>query len=266
MEYPSISCKCSTYGRTFLLEESLESFLRQDYPGKKELIIVNDYPEQKLYFDHPDVKIFNFDKPFATLGQKENFAVSQCSYDIIAVWDDDDIALPNHLKNIAKYFVDGSDLLHWQRGAIFNEPNDLKIIPIGNSGIVFSRKIFDELNGYPEQSWGYDMGLVVDIKKNSTNVVLASPPDNEVSWIYMWGGRTYHLSGFGGQNKDEVVSAYRFYIETLKIRGEIPTGDVTLNPKWKRNYIELLHNHVKTKDINYLRERANKLHSIKKHR
>ena len=87
-----ISCKMITYGRVEFLEESLQSFLNQDYDGEKELVIVNDYPQQKLIFDHPEVRIFNLDYTFETIGQKENFAVEQCKGDIIAVWDDDDSA------------------------------------------------------------------------------------------------------------------------------------------------------------------------------
>lgn len=253
MNYPPISCKCSTYGRTSLLEESLESFLRQEYPGKKELIIVNDYPEQKLFFEHPDVKIFNFGIPFETLGEKENFAVSQCSHDIIAVWDDDDIGLPNHLSNIAKYFIEGSDLLHWKNGGMFNEPNDFKIVSIGNCGLVFSKSIYNKIGGYSKEDWGYDMSIVVKINKISNNIVLASPPDNEVSWIYMWGGRTYHLSGYAGQNKKEVINAYRDYIEQQKNKGKIQTGDVILNPNWKKDYINLLKHHIVGKHTSNLK-------------
>ena len=70
-----ISCKMITYGRVEFLEESLQSFLNQDYDGEKELVIVNDYPQQKLIFDHPEVRIINLDYTFETIGQKENFAV-----------------------------------------------------------------------------------------------------------------------------------------------------------------------------------------------
>jgi len=46
---PFISCKCITYGRVSTLEEAIHSFLIQDYPKDRcELIIVNDYPKQKL--------------------------------------------------------------------------------------------------------------------------------------------------------------------------------------------------------------------------
>jgi GT2 family glycosyltransferase len=63
MNYPFISCKCITYGRVATLEESVQSFLKQDYPADKcELIIVNDYPLQTLIFEHPQIKIVNLDK------------------------------------------------------------------------------------------------------------------------------------------------------------------------------------------------------------
>jgi hypothetical protein len=82
---PLISCKCITYGRVESLEESILSFLQQEYAGPKELIIVNDYPKQKLFFKHPQIKIFNINKTFDTIGDKENFAVKQCSGEIIVV-------------------------------------------------------------------------------------------------------------------------------------------------------------------------------------
>ena len=172
MEYPFISCKCITYGRVDLLEESIESFIKQEYPGKKELIIVNDYPLQKLVYNHPDVKIYNLDSTFSTIGEKENFAVSKCSAEIIAVWDDDDVALPNHLTNIAKFFTPESDLLHWERGVLFNEPKISAITGLGNSGIVYSKRIWQRLGGHPLENAGYDMSFDVSIKNLSRNIVL----------------------------------------------------------------------------------------------
>lgn len=188
-----ISCRCITYGRTSFLEELLESFLKQEYEGDKELVIINDYPLQKLEFEHPLVTIINLDYTFDTIGEKENFAVSKCKYDTIAVWDDDDIALSNHLSNIDKYFTDDTDLLHWEKAVYYNEPNITDIICVGNSGIVYSRRIWNKLGGYPLENAGYDMSFVLNIKQNSTNISLANPIDEEVSWFYMWGGRDYHM-------------------------------------------------------------------------
>lgn len=50
---PPVSCLCPTYGRVALLEEAIYAFLQQDYPGPKELIVLNDYEQQTLFFDHP---------------------------------------------------------------------------------------------------------------------------------------------------------------------------------------------------------------------
>ena len=42
---PKVSCQCITYGRPHLLNEAVEAFLRQDYPGESELVILNDHTE-----------------------------------------------------------------------------------------------------------------------------------------------------------------------------------------------------------------------------
>jgi glycosyltransferase involved in cell wall biosynthesis len=250
MEYPFISCKCITYGRVEFLEESLHSFLLQDYPGKKEMVIVNDYPLQQLEFDHPDVRIINLDKTFDTIGEKENFAVKECKADIIAVWDDDDLALPNHLRNIAKYFVPGSDLLHWHRGMFINMPHISAITGLGNSGIVYSRKIWEKIGGHPLENAGYDATFVHNIRlQPGANIVLAEPSYEEVSWGYVWGGRGYHMSGMGTDTPDRpnVIKRHSDHVEALRKQGLIPTGVVKLNPHWKHDYEK------KLKDFNNAR-------------
>lgn len=246
VSYPFISAKCITYGRVDTLEESIYSFINQDYPGKKEMIIVNDYPLQKLKFDHPDVKIYNLDYTFETIGEKENFAMSKCSADIICQWDDDDVALSNHLENVALYFNEYTDLLHWHRGVFFNNGAITSITGLGNSGIVFSRKIWELLGGYPIENAGYDMTFVMSIRNISRNIVFAAPTDEHVSWFYMWGGRSYHMSGQGTDTPDRpnVVKRHSEHIEDLRQKGYIPIGQVQLNPHWKQNYKELLNEFV----------------------
>jgi glycosyltransferase involved in cell wall biosynthesis len=238
----SISCKCITYGRVDTLEEALYSFLIQDYDGDYELIIINDYPLQKLYFDHPKVKIVNLDFTFDTIGDKENFAIENCSYDTIAVWDDDDIAMSNHLSNINKYFHQQSDLLHWQRGVLFNSGAISSIGSVGNAGIVYSKNIWQSLGGHAKENAGYDMTFVIKIKEKSKNIVLASPPDNEVSWFYYWANRSYHMSGMGTDTPDRpnVIERHSEHIENLRKDNKIPTGDIYLCPKWKQDYAKLL--------------------------
>lgn len=242
MEYPFISCKCITYGRVNTLEEALHSFLQQDYPGKKELIIVNDYPLQKLVFDHPEVKIFNLNETFKTIGEKENFATEQCSADIVVQWDDDDIALPHHLRNIAKFWNDDASVLHWARGVYYNEPAVTEITFIGNSGLVFNKKFWKQIGGHPIENAGYDMTFVERLHA-AAKPIFASPEDADVSWFYMWGGRGYHQSGQGHDvpGKPNIIQRYSMHIETLRAAGQIPTGEIVLKPHWDKDYnIKLL--------------------------
>ena len=75
---PPVSCICLTYGRSELLEEAIYAFLKQDYEGPKELIVLNDHKRQKLQLYHPEVKIFNLSQHFRTDAEKRNAAVSLC--------------------------------------------------------------------------------------------------------------------------------------------------------------------------------------------
>src|SRR5437763_15411277 len=78
---PPVSCFCLTYGRPRVLEEAIHSFLRQDYAGPKEMIVLNDYADQILEFDHPEVQVSNLPKRFRTLGEKMNAAIALASPD-----------------------------------------------------------------------------------------------------------------------------------------------------------------------------------------
>lgn len=247
MNYPLISCKMITYGRVEFLEESLHSFLIQDYPGEKELVIVNDYPLQKLVFDHPQVKIYNLDETFETIGEKENYAIERCSGEIIAVWDDDDVALSNHLSNIVKFWKPDTNILHWENGVFYNEPSITNIMGLGNSGIVYSKKAWEAIGRSPIENAGGDMTLVVALHNlGRDKVVLASPPDEECSWFYMWGGRGYHQSGQGTdvEGRPNIIQRHSAYIEDLRKKNLIPTGDVQLNPHWNKDYAQMLKDYV----------------------
>jgi hypothetical protein len=87
---------------------------------------------------------------------------------------------------------------------------------------------------------------VLDIKNRSSNIILAEPPDDEVSWIYVWGGRGYHCSGMGTDTPDRpnVIVRHSQHIESLREQKMIPEGDVYLNPHWKHDYTQKLKDFV----------------------
>ena len=238
---PLISAKCITYGRVEMLEESLHSFLQQNYPGPKEMVIVNDYPEQKLIFDHPEVRIYNMPQTFTTIGDKENYATELCNGEIICQWDDDDVALPNHLDNVAKLFTDDVNVLHWKTGVYYNEPNITEVGWIGNSGIVFRKSAWKAIGGHPIENAGYDMTFIETLHKHGGRL-FAEMPKEDASWFYMWGGRGYHMSGLGHDKpgQSNVIQRHSLYVENLRKQGKIPTGDVQLRPYWKKDYPQML--------------------------
>tara|TARA_R110000824_G_C15162020_1_gene671976 strand:+ start:125 stop:1537 length:1413 start_codon:yes stop_codon:yes gene_type:complete len=241
-ELPFISCKCITYGRTDLLVESLYSFLIQDYPKDKcELVIVNDYPYQKLHYPHPQVTVYNLDATFPLIGEKENFAIERCKGPLIAVWDDDDVAMPNHLMNIANNWKEDTTIMHWETGVLYNEPGITDICGVGNSGIVYSKNGWEKIGRSPLENAGGDMTLAIKLSDLGGKHAITLPHD-QVSWFYMWGGRGYHQSGFGTDSSDKanIIQRHSAHIEAQRKKGIIPTGDIHLQPAWKKDYQKML--------------------------
>ena len=88
-----VSCIMPTYGRPDYVLESVAMFMAQDY-SRKELLILNDCPNQFFETAVPNVRIFNSQSRFSSLGEKRNFLIEKAVGDLIAVWDDDDVYLP----------------------------------------------------------------------------------------------------------------------------------------------------------------------------
>lgn len=221
-----VSCVCLTYGRPELLEESIESFLRQDWVGPKELIIVNDHPEQQLKFDHPEVTVFNIPRRLRTLGEKRNLSVSLTKWDNILVWDDDDIYLPWRITETMKTlptaqfykcpnaWVLSSDV--WQEKPGFN---------LYHGGTAYTRWLFDVAGGYRCINGGEDC----DIEWRFQNVTEkkgeywphTTLPLNRLYYVYRWGHGHYHATGHN--NLDD-------------INPQVVKGQLTLSPHWRIPY------------------------------
>jgi hypothetical protein len=96
-----------------------------------------DYPLQVLIPPRTEriIFIYNNDTTFSTIGEKENFT-ERCKGDIICQWDDD-IALPNHLNNVNKYFTDETNIPSLEKMVYFIMNPYYCYYFVGNSGIVF---------------------------------------------------------------------------------------------------------------------------------
>jgi hypothetical protein len=62
----------------------------------------------------------------------------------------------------------------------------------------------------------------------------------------MWGGRGYHMSGQGHDKpgKLNAIQRHSAHIERERVMGNIPTGNVHLNPCWEKDYSNLLKNYL----------------------
>ena len=89
-----VSWRCSTYGREEFVPEIIEMFFTQDYKGKSELVILNDDPDIKYVFDHPDVRIYNWNQRFVNLRKKQNVCVGLCKGEVFIPIADDDLYAP----------------------------------------------------------------------------------------------------------------------------------------------------------------------------
>jgi glycosyltransferase involved in cell wall biosynthesis len=98
---PLISCILPTFNRAphqqYLIEEAIESFLRQDY-AHKELILLNDCAGQVLACNAPGVRVYNIPKRFDTPGEKLAAGIELSLGELIASWIDSDISLPWRLS------------------------------------------------------------------------------------------------------------------------------------------------------------------------
>lgn len=102
---PDISVLVPTYCRTRLLQDALACFLQQSYPGDSELVILNDFDNQTLRFDNPRVRIVN-ETVRSPLGTKRNRLINLARYDVVTLWDDDDIYLSHRLLATAPLLGD----------------------------------------------------------------------------------------------------------------------------------------------------------------
>jgi len=184
MSEPFFSCVCVTYARTKLLSRAVECFLRQTYPGPKELVILNTCPEQELVANYHNVRIINLDKRPTSIGAARNLAVASAEGTHIVTWDDDDYYFPWHLQNYANYWEAGYRWVvmatHWhsERGRIIG------LAPAGLNTLAFHASVWEDLGGYEPLHVGEDAAFMSRLNQFPGAKLTLQP--EEVSFVYGW--------------------------------------------------------------------------------
>lgn len=216
-----VSAVCLAYDlprRQNILEEAVESFLRQTYP-LKELVIVVDTPGLEIECNAPGVRIINV-PPCATLGDKYNAGVSAARGSLICSWDDDDISLPWRMAlsveligqadyyNPKAYWIEnGGDLQHEVRTGY------------AHNASMFRKSAWADVGGYqslPDNSQDAKMDDALLARLH----VLGSGRIERSSYLYRWSTGLHH--GSYGKNRDAGGA-----------------GNFRLKPHWRKNYAKL---------------------------
>jgi hypothetical protein len=229
---PLVSCICPTYNRPpshqHLVEEAIESFLRQTYPNK-ELILLNDCGAQELVCDVPGVRVINVRDRFPSLGDKRNAGVLLSAGELIAPWDDDDISLPWRLSLLVERLGQAdylnSDKCWWM------DSNKLRVDPLIGGGLakaIFRRRAFDAAGGYPSITNGEDAALERALFALGNHVDSSMVELQRCEWyyIYRWGISQLHMSGRYDDSAYSEIGAR-----------PVEPGRFVLHPHWRRNYV-----------------------------
>lgn len=201
-----------TYGRIRFLSRLLASFLSQTHKDKN-LIIINDDKNITLECNYKNVICLNF-RERLSVSEKRNIGVLSGDYDLYLPHDDDDIFLPNKIKNsIEKHLQHNVDLYHNSLsysiyGDEFLESNST----INN--ISFTKKGWEQAGGYKKELIkGEDAEFLNSVK----NKLIEQDKEN-IDMVYNYGNINYHLSCSSLKNIDEAAEKE---LKELNLYGKI---------------------------------------------
>jgi len=224
-----VSCICATFGRVSLLEEAIESFLKQAGNGNRELLVVNDFDQQELVYDHPNIRIVNAES-FKTLGSKLNWCVENASYDTIVLWDDDDIYLPERINQVKKGMSNGRDYYLPSAMLKANDARISRIGPIRSGAMAFTKSMWEQVGGFKRDCSQVQTGFLQSIGSFEGAIEAINP--DEITYIERRHKAIIHANkGLGcRKGKDHV---YNWLMENETV----PKGLIQLKPNWKTDYV-----------------------------
>lgn len=219
-----------------LLEEAVESFLRQDFAGESELVIVNDSDKVEYVFSHPRVKIYNVKNRFASIWEKLKFGIEQATYNHVYRLDDDDLLTPWALTNAYEDItLNPNHEIYRSNGHYFFADNVFRdVVDNVNTGNIYTKAYIERITqGMKDVHQGEDAIMTFHFNANIFKSVR-----KEKTMIYRWGMGTYHISGLGNVSSEEVQKRTDAIVEKIsKTKNKsIETGVLTLNPHFKNEY------------------------------
>lgn len=232
MALPRVSCICLTYGRPWFLEEAIESFLRQDYQGDAELLIMNDYAGQQLIF-HGDsrIKVTNCARRFDSIGEKRNATIAAASGEILLTWDDDDIALRGRIRRSVEAIQAGPEFFRPAWSWLMRDDGAPKLVfeRIGWPQCAFTTVLFRRAGGYPPLPVGEDKAFALRVAATGCSTEFSKGEKGEATFLYRVWEDNPHASLI-------TLGRLDYAGLTRRVAEKAPIGEITIQPKWLRDY------------------------------
>ena len=225
-----ISVLTITYKRHHLLEEAIESFLRQQTTIDSEMVIINDNPEVDYIYEHERVKIFNCKERFPSIASKLEWGYKQCKYDYIYRLDDDDLLAPWALENAKEdILANPGHEIYRSEGMYFFVNNEFQKKDSNiNNGNVYTKAYLDRIE-FPDKSGDEDMYITF---RNNAKIYESKLKH---TMLYRWGMGTLHISGMGIQPNEVILEQADKVLDATK-------GNIILNPHFDNDYYKQLPN------------------------
>ena len=231
----SVSCLCPTFARTGLLEEAIESFLRQDYEGDSELLVLNDFEGHTLHYQHPRVRVLNTPR-YPTLGEKRNALAALAQGELLLTWGDDDIHLPHRISRMVSALGDDSMCMEGWHFCSYHA-GEIALNKFATAGAhIITRDAYDKAGGIKPLSVGEDVAFNDSVRGLIGPVPVAT---ENPAFFYRWSdtGR-HHISGYGTDREGKPSAYARMldYANALVLKGTERAGEVSLTPRWRSDY------------------------------
>jgi glycosyltransferase involved in cell wall biosynthesis len=225
-----ISVLTITYKRHHLLEEAIESFLRQQTKIDSEMVIINDNPEVDYIYEHKRVKIFNCKERFPSIASKLEWGYKQCKYNYIYRLDDDDLLAPWALENAKEdILANPGHEIYRSEGMYFFVNNEFQKKDSNiNNGNVYTKAYLDRIE-FPDKSGDEDMYITF---RNNAKIYESKLKH---TMLYRWGMGTLHISGMGIQPNEVILEQADKVLDATK-------GNIILNPHFDNDYYKQLPN------------------------
>ena len=226
-----ISILTITYKRAHLLEEAIQSFLKQDPISGAEMVIINDNPEVDYVCNHFGVKIINHKERFPSIAAKLEFGYRQCKNEFIYRLDDDDLLAPDALKLVFDAIHPNTPIVTYHEiyrssSHYFYENNKfVKISDNINNGNVYSKAYLSRIK-WPDKSGDEDADITFN---HNADIFTIQKP----TMIYRWGMNTLHISGMGKQTNEAILKEADKVLKQEK-------GEMILNPHFNNDYYSQL--------------------------